>query len=215
MFNVIAKIFLFCSAYCPLFLILLLQNYIKLFSNISAVFKILRDVNHFNFGSLWEIFLIMIHPTTLILIAFLSGLGFLLYILKKSKNLTTDKFKVINAKNITSESMTYIISYLVPFLSLKLNSTVDLLCILILIVTVGIIYINSDMLYINPLLNCIGYRTFQIDGKDLNKDVDKDNIFAIVPKDISALKENDVLNYIAFDSNMFIVIPKPPKAEGD
>lgn len=205
MINLRSKIFLFFSSYAPLFLIILIKNHSAITKNFLEIFNILdKNGNISIIGFLFCCVKIIIHPTTVLLISLLVGIYFLIYLLIKHNDLVQDKIKISKIENVTSESMTYIITYLVPFLSLKLHSVIDLYCIIILIMTIGIIYINSDMLYINPLLHFFGYRTFKISGEILNNKKKVENMFLITPRKISNINKNNIINFLQYDEGLLI-----------
>lgn len=204
MINLKSKIFLFFSSYTPLFLIILIQNHNVIVKNILVFLDIFEKKHIYSTNDLFIILKLIIHPTTILFIALFTGICFLLYLLNKHNQLAQDKLEVYEIKNVTSESMTYIITYLVPFLSLNLSSATNLYCILVLIVTIGIIYINSDMLYINPLLNFFGCKTFKISGNILNKDKKLENVFIITPRKIQKIYKNNIVNFLQYDDGILI-----------
>lgn len=204
MINFKSKVFLFCSSYAPLFLIMLILNYNTIIKNILDCISLFDKGHAYSMMDLLLVIKILIHPVTILLILLFIGICFLLYLLNKHKQLTQDKIEIFEIENVTSESMTYIITYLVPFLSLNLNSTINLYCIIVLVVTIGIIYINSDMLYINPLLNMLGYKTFKISGKILNRDKKVKNMFIMTPREISRIYENNIVNFLQYDDGILI-----------
>lgn len=69
-----------------------------------------------------------------------------------------------------SETMGYIASYIVPFVTFSLNGWRQLVALAIFIVILGIVYIYSeDMIRINPMFNLFGYRLYEVtvaQGKD-------------------------------------------------
>ena len=204
MINLKSKIFLFFSSYSPLFLIILMQNYYTIAKNFLDFLNIFKKEHIYSINDIIIVVKIIIHPTTILLISLLIGICFLLYLLNKHNQLTHDKIEIYKIENVTSESMTYIITYLVPFLSLNLNSTINLYCIMVLIATIGIIYINSDMLYINPLLNSFGYRTFKISGNILNQDKKVEDMFIITPRKIQKIYKNNIVNFLQYDDGILI-----------
>lgn len=204
MINFKSKIFLFFSSYAPLFLIILIQNHRVLMENGTKILDLFYNNNFCSWNSLFTISKAIINPVTIILLFLIIGIGFLIYLLIKNNLFAQNKFKITQIQNVTSDNMTYIISYLVPFLSLNLNSTANLYSIIVLILTIGVIYVNSDMLYINPLLNWFGYRTYKISGKILNRDKDVNDVFFIIPKEISQISVDNVINQMQYDTFIYI-----------
>ena len=64
------------------------------------------------------------------------------------------------------EVMAYVSTYLLPFLGLDLSSTTGIVVFLGFLVVVGVVYVNSNMLFVNPLLSVAGYHTFKIVDPD-------------------------------------------------
>ncbi|MBS1815393.1 MAG: hypothetical protein JSS87_10995 [Acidobacteria bacterium] len=67
----------------------------------------------------------------------------------------------ISAKD--TEGMSYIVTYLIPFLDLKLEEPASAIALFFLFAVVGILYVNSNMIYINPTINLLGYHLFEIE----------------------------------------------------
>lgn len=60
----------------------------------------------------------------------------------------------------SGESLSYIATYLIPFLEFEVPK--DLLSLLVLMSVVGILYVSSDLIYINPMLAMFGYRVYEV-----------------------------------------------------
>lgn len=58
--------------------------------------------------------------------------------------------------------MSYIASYVVPFITFPLDGWQQLAALAVFIFVLGCVYINSDMIRINPMLNIIGYHLYEI-----------------------------------------------------
>jgi hypothetical protein len=64
------------------------------------------------------------------------------------------------------EVMAYVSTYLLPFLGLDLSSATGIVVFLGFLVVVGVVYVNSNMLFVNPLLSVAGYHTFKVVDPD-------------------------------------------------
>lgn len=62
--------------------------------------------------------------------------------------------------------MSYIVTYLLPFLAVKLNDVTDAGSLAIVLLVIAILYVNSNMIYTNPVLNIAGYHVFEIEDGD-------------------------------------------------
>lgn len=60
--------------------------------------------------------------------------------------------------------MNYVITYIMPFLTLDLNNTKTLLGNLFLFVVIGLIYVGFSTTFLNPVLGLMGYKVFGVDG---------------------------------------------------
>lgn len=64
------------------------------------------------------------------------------------------------------EAIGYIVTYLIPFLDVKLSGDSELAALLLLLLVIGVVYVNSNLIYINPLLNVRGYRLFEVENNN-------------------------------------------------
>ena len=67
-----------------------------------------------------------------------------------------------------TEAMTYFINYVVPFLSGLLESRNSAIAFIVYFIVLGILYTNSNLIHINPMLNLAGYQIYQV---EFEKDV--------------------------------------------
>lgn len=91
---------------------------------------------------------------------------------KNSKTAKTIKIKILSSKNITHEHfLSYFSLFVLYALSFELTKPSMLTISFIIIILIGIVYINNKMFYINPLLNILGYNFFEVEflDKDNNK----------------------------------------------
>ena len=128
--NNLIRWILFFIAYYPLFLILLIQNS-KLIDRIFSCNFVNFKFVELNDPFLWGISLGVIIFITIIIF------------LKFQANTNTIQYKVLSVKDISHETLNYILTYLIAFLSLDINSPKTILSIIILLFIIGVIYINS------------------------------------------------------------------------
>jgi hypothetical protein len=97
----------------------------------------------------------------LIFIAFipLVILLFALYIVDK----VSGKFlEVREIESINEVSLEYIVTYIIPFLDINFAKPNELLALLFLFMTIGYIYVRSDLFFINPVLNLFGFNVYKV-----------------------------------------------------
>jgi hypothetical protein len=62
-----------------------------------------------------------------------------------------------------SEAMSYIASYIVPFATFPLDGWTQILALTVFLGVLLMLYVNSNMIYVNPLLNVVGYHLYEIE----------------------------------------------------
>ncbi len=78
-----------------------------------------------------------------------------------SKKGTVESYKVLKAENKTQESLNYLIPYIISFIGFDLNKWQDWSALAILLSILFVVYLNSDLLYINPILSFFKYKIYK------------------------------------------------------
>jgi hypothetical protein len=131
------KFLLFASSYTPLFLILILQ-YLEI------------DDWKFLVGL---ISLAVINVVWILLLFFVEKWG-------------RRDFTVKKAVNKTSDTLNYVITYVVALVSLDFTKWQDWVSLLILLSVIYAIFIHSNLLFVNPMLNLFGYKFYEVEVKE-------------------------------------------------
>ncbi len=95
------------------------------------------------------------------LIAFLAG----------ARRFAARQGTVASIHSRDDQVMSYIMSYLVTFLSVAFSDLRQLLALAAFFVILAYIYINANMIHVNPTLNFLGYHLYEItlqDGETYN-----------------------------------------------
>lgn len=150
------KILLFLSSYIPLFVVLSL-------------------LHHTN--KIFVIAMVIIIAATLVT---------LLLLFKASEMEGNYPNNIIKFENINNVGLEYIITYIFPFLSMNFSDPGVLLALLIMFLVIGYIYINSDLIYMNPMLNLFGYNIYKCH-------TELGNIIIISKRNIEEIKENKII----------------------
>jgi hypothetical protein len=93
----------------------------------------------------------------------------------------------------------YLFAYVIPFISLDYSSLVDIISLFIFLIIAGIIYINSDLLYVNIFFSIREYHLFKIVNEEQDEYIvlsKKKQLYVdkvIEVKDVSASSERFVL----------------------
>lgn len=133
--SLLIRVLLFLSSYFPLSLIFAVQLYLK-------------D------RPLWAI--AALSTGTL-------GLGGLWIYLVAVRKLNPISVKVEAVLRRDGEAMSYIVTYLLPFLALPSGDVGQSIGLAIFLFVLGVLYINSDMIHINPVLNLVGWHIYEAD----------------------------------------------------
>jgi len=131
--NLWTRLILFLSSYSPLFLIIAIRGW------------------HDN----WHL------AVALSCVAIASVIVLFLF-LHTVHNLAADKVAISSVASRDGAAMSYIVTYLLPFLAVNLNDIADITSLGIVLVVIGLLYINSNLIYTNPVLNIAGYHIFEI-----------------------------------------------------
>jgi hypothetical protein len=98
-------------------------------------------------------------------LAILSVFALLLF-LRYAFRLQSAPVLVTSVKSRDGDVMSYIVTYLLPFLAIKLNDMMDVSSLGLLLTVVGVLYVNSNLIHTNPILSIMGYHLFEIEDGD-------------------------------------------------
>lgn len=148
----VKNLLLYISAFVPMYVLV----FVKL------VVEIINHNLHFN----------VLNTINLITLLFLivSGSVGLFWNIKMSKEKSV-KVRILYVKNITDHHFLGYFSLFV-FFAIPLDlSLVSAYCVYILVlIMIGIVYINNALYYINPLLNILGYCFYDVSYKEVESE---------------------------------------------
>lgn len=146
---------LFLVSYIPLFFILAIQNLNDTFVDVNGVALGLRQV--------------LINNTLPIVLTSISILSFGFYLLFIKVNASAgfrNPKKITRIKNNGVEYLSYLATYIIPFIGLKFDTWNNLLATSLLFLVIGFIYTKTNLLYANPTLALFGYYIFNATFED-------------------------------------------------
>jgi hypothetical protein len=73
---------------------------------------------------------------------------------------------IAHCKPRDAEVLSYVAGYLIPFFGLDLSKTDDRVTLIAFLVVLGVVYVNSSLLLVNPLLSLARYRAWDIEDSD-------------------------------------------------
>lgn len=94
----------------------------------------------------------------------LSALGvcWLLFMLVWTRRGSPDPYQVQEVHDRGTDVAGYVVAYLLPLVIEAEPTPTRLVAYLVFIAVVGIIYVRSDLVYVNPLLYVLQYRVFEV-----------------------------------------------------
>jgi hypothetical protein len=100
---------------------------------------------------------------------FLSSLAvsgfFWRYLVSTIKKTNTDQYVINEYVNDPSPVLSYLIPYIFGLISINLNSIQDLTVFVFLLVLIAAIYINSDLVFFNPLMYWFDYKIYRVQAR--------------------------------------------------
>ena len=117
------------------------------------------------------------------------GLAIFLKNIKNRCNTSGRTVKVLEIENKNNESISYLFTYIIPFVFQDLSTIVNVVSITVLIIVTLVIYISSNMILINPTLS-IKYTLYQVQYIDIESNKKRTGMFLT---SIRYLEENDIV----------------------
>mgnify|MGYP000889349466 CR=1 FL=1 len=93
------------------------------------------------------------------IIAIIGGIA--TFKITKTK-INPDSRKVIEIVSKNEQVLSYLVSYLLPFIGFDLNDRNEFISLIIILLTIGILYIKADLIYINPVLMLFGFNIYEV-----------------------------------------------------
>ena len=132
--SLLIRLLLFLSSYFPLAVIFAVQLYLQKHTG-------------------WA---------TACLLAGVAGLIGLAAFMKTSAKINPLSIKVVSVSRRDGEAMSYIVTYLLPFIALPSGDLASGISLGVFLLVLAILYINSDMMHINPMLNLTGWHIYEV-----------------------------------------------------
>ena len=85
-----------------------------------------------------------------------------LYMSRRKRKGGVSQAKITGVEKRDENVVSYIASYLLPFVTFPLDKPEQIAALLVFIGVLLILYINSNMIYINPMFNLVGYHLYEI-----------------------------------------------------
>ena len=102
-----------------------------------------------------------------------GGVGTALF-LGTAKKKTKGRYRVVNVQKRDGDVAAYAATYLLPFVTVFSDGWRDLLSLAAFVVFLGVLYVRSRLIYVNPLLAIFGYHLWQVIAVTAGSKTDRD-----------------------------------------
>lgn len=193
---------LFATSYSPLFLLMILKIYFK-------------HSEYLHWGGLNKQAVLIYTKyfglsTVLISFIVIGTLGMLIFLTQINDSTTTNgsPVSVKDVRNKNNEAISYIGTYIIPFLFQNYTELYEVLSIGILLIVIYFIYINSTLILINPVLN-LKYSLYEVEFyNDHQKEDNKTKNGLIITKE-RFLEEEDRMLFKRIGHKLYYAITRP------
>ena len=156
MITKFSKWILFISSYIPLYIIFIVSNGFDIYNKYEEI----RNKKNYDINMLIEASKIHIF----LIIAFLLLIIFAFIFLKImfwrcSQHSTFEKIKDLEINNKSVNE--YVLVYILPFINVQSNDYKQLTIFLMVLMTIGIISVRNNLVYINPVLYSQKYNIYK------------------------------------------------------
>jgi hypothetical protein len=90
------------------------------------------------------------------------GIALMIWILAQALQIEPQLYKVSQIEDRGEDIGNYLVAYLLPFLAVPEPSVGDSVAYIGFLLIAGLIYIRSDLVYVNPLLYVLGFRVSKV-----------------------------------------------------
>jgi hypothetical protein len=181
----IIRYILFLLAYVPIYFI--------------AAFKTIDATTKDCYGAMLsckQIALNNLIPISLFLVSFLLIIYFKVYSQLTLKPKGNPLFTIKTIKPQHKEYITYLGTYILPFVALETKTVFDMAALTFMFLTIGFIFSKTTLIYTNPTLAFFGYDIFEVETEE-------GKIYDCITKD--TFSQNDKPRGIKLGTNTFII----------
>jgi hypothetical protein len=167
-------------------------------------FKIVSDKWSLTFGGFWNVLKENYVPAACIILLFL-GLYFYYRFTYKLKGSSDLPEEIVGIDDQNFEHLTFLTTYIIPFLRFKLEGR-DLIITILLLVIIGAIFIKTNLFYKNPSLALLGYRLYKCSLKSGS---------SVIYISLSPLKKGDHVQPILLSDNIYFAKYEPSRTTSE
>ena len=152
----VVRYLLFLLAYIPIYII-------------AALKTINKDSFPIGNKSLREIASLNIIPISLIVLSVFLIFYFKIYSKLALRPKGNPIFTISKISPQHKEYVTYLGTYILPFVALETKSIFDVIAIVFMFLTIGFIFSKTNLIYTNPTLAFFGYDIYEVEDSNGNK----------------------------------------------
>lgn len=132
-----------------------LSKSLLFFSSFSPLMLMFAAKAHFSGGAI---------AAVILAVTGLLSICFILYILFSYVPRTAAQNLIVEStQRKDGEVMSYIVTYIFPFLSTDLSQLFNSISLLVLYLIIFVIYVSTNMIHVNPVLSLLGYKLFELE----------------------------------------------------
>lgn len=176
------KFIFFITSYIPMWLIFFIK-----------VFIAYKENNCYKFIILTIIFILII-PSICCLKNILN-----------CKSCASSPIFITSVKNIPIDYITnYFSLYLFPFFALEIENNINLIILFIIMILSAYLYVKNNIIYINPILNFLGYSIYEVEIKlNSNTENKTQSSYLITKREIYEVPDK-LLKIYKFEHNIYL-----------
>ncbi|WP_246616563.1 hypothetical protein [Vagococcus lutrae] len=188
--RIIRKFTFYLSSFLPLYLLLFIQN-VKIRDKNHKRLNVHAFFSQFFITSSGSVKVFWIALTILIV---LSILGIVIFV-KVYRKSPGRRVTLKAVDYVHEDTMGYIVTYIVPMISMDINSYRSLLVNFLLFLIIGSFYVKNDQIFMNPLYNFLGYNVFSAEDRVYITRIKKHEI-RVISKNNTFVRINNILGDI-------------------
>ena len=108
-------------------------------------------------------------------------------------------FEITKIENINYEHLTFLTTYIIPLACINMKDLRYTIVLVTLLIVVGLIFIRTNIFYMNPTLAILKYRIYKVTG-NFRKDQIREDIVLICKEKLDL---NDCVRYIKLDEKIY------------
>lgn len=189
MITKFSKWILFISSYIPLYIIFIVSNGFDIYN----VYEKIKNLKNYNLCMLMD----NVQVNAFLIITF-TGLIIISSILLKIifwRSSFSSNFEKISEIEINNNSINdYILVYILPFISVQSNDFKQLTIFLLVFITIGVISVKNDLVYINPVLYLFKYNIYIVKIKSNRSSSILITKYTVLELKENGIYENEIIN---------------------